>query len=73
VFSSADNTKEKLGRFDQMSKTFKEGYYNDDNWGIKKVEKTNKQKRQKVNDYLRNIGRRGCKEEEINFSDVNED
>jgi hypothetical protein len=45
-----------------MSKTFKEGY-EDDNWTTKKVGKTNKQKRQKIKDYLKNIGRRGYEEE----------
>jgi len=38
-----------------MSKTFKEDYYGDDNWGKKKQGKSSRQKRQKVKDYLRHI------------------
>jgi hypothetical protein len=55
-----------------MGKTFREGY-EDDNWGPRKITKSNKQKRQKINDYLRNIGRRGIKEEEVEFDDNDED
>jgi len=38
-----------------MSKSFREGYYEDDYRGMKKVGKSNKQGRQKVKDYLRKI------------------
>jgi len=39
-----------------MSKTFKENYFNeDDNWGKRKNGKSHKQKRTKVNEYLRLI------------------
>jgi len=46
-----------------MSKSFREGYYEDDRRGIKKVGKSNKQGRQKVKDYLR----------KINFEEIDDD
>jgi hypothetical protein len=38
-----------------MSKTFREGYYEEDSLKIKRIAKTHKQKRQKVRDYIRQI------------------
>ena len=52
-----------------MSKTFREGYYDEDKWTIKKIRKTSKQKRHKVKDFLRLI-----EEDEINYDeDIFED
>lgn len=50
-----------------MSKTFREGYYEDDGLKIKKLNKTNKQKRQRVRDYLRQIELGGVAEEDEEF------
>lgn len=55
-----------------MSKTFKKGYFDRDNWGIKKVGKSNKQKRQKVKDYLRHIEKNGVDESDEDF-DIEEE
>jgi len=38
-----------------MSRTFKDSYYESDNFGRKNQGKSSKQKRQKIKDYLRNI------------------
>lgn len=55
-----------------MGKSFKEGYF-DDEVGIRRADKNRKQKRQKVKDYLKNVGRRGIKEEfEFEFDDDND-
>jgi hypothetical protein len=38
-----------------MSKSFRDDYYEYEDWKIKKIKKSYKQKRQKVKDYLKRI------------------
>ena len=54
-----------------MSKTFREGYYEDEGWRKEKIGKTSKQKRQKVKDYLKQIEFEELDEEdELDFEEL---
>jgi len=53
-----------------MSKTFRDGYYDEDGWRRKKQGKPHKQKRQKVKDYLRQI--QEDFEEDIDFDEFDD-
>jgi hypothetical protein len=54
-----------------MGKTFREGYYEEDDLGNHKNNRNNKQTRHKVKDYLRNIDFEDLDEdEELDFENL---
>jgi len=56
-----------------MSKTFRENYYDADNYGMEKVGKSQKKSRQKVKDYLRKIDLDSLEEDEEYEEEIDEE
>lgn len=55
-----------------MSKTFRDNYFEDDGLGKRKSQKSHKQKRNKVKDFLRNLDTNINEEDEFEIENLEE-